>query len=194
MSRTDSRSAILDKARALFSEHGYQKVSIRDIATAAGVSPSLVMKHYRSKAELFNELGPNEIPLAELDLPRSELGRALVQKILTRREHNVRDPLLVAVSHVRESPDPERTREEMRERFLTRLGDLIGDTTSDRRHASAIACQLIGLAEGVRLLGLFPTDEVSRDAVLDLYGPLVQQPIDACALACPAPEEPRPAD
>lgn len=194
MSRTDSRSTILDSARSLFSEHGYQQVSIRDIATAAGVSPSLVMKHYRSKAELFNELGPNEIPLAELDLPRSELGRALVQKILTRREHDVRDPLLVAVSHVRESPDPDRTRGEVRERFLTRLGELIGDTTPDRRHASAIACQLIGLAEGVRLLGLFPTDEVSREAVLDLYGPLVQQPIDACAPDRTAPAEPPPAD
>lgn len=194
MSRTDSRSTILASARTLFSEHGYHRVSIRDIATAAGVSPSLVMKHYRSKAELFNELGPNEIPLAELDLPRSELGRALVQKILTRREHDVRDPLLVAISHVRESPDPDRTREEVRERFLTRLGALIGDTTPDRRHASAIACQLIGLAEGIRLLGLFPTDEISRETVLDLYGPLIQQPIDACAHAHPAPEEPPPAD
>lgn len=194
MSRADSRSTILDSARTLFSEHGYHRVSIRDIATAAGVSPSLVMKHYRSKAELFNELGPNEIPLAELDLPRSELGRALVQKILTRREHDVRDPLLVAISHVRESPDPDRTREEVRERFLTRLGALIGDTTPDRRHASAIACQLIGLAEGIRLLGLFPTDEISRETVLDLYGPLIQQPIDACAHAHPTPEEPPPAD
>ncbi|SIO87766.1 TetR family transcriptional regulator [Nocardiopsis sp. JB363] len=194
MSRPDSRSTILDSARSLFAEHGYQEVTIRDIATTAGVSPSLVMKHYRSKAELFNELGPNDIPLAELDLPRSELGRALVQKILTRREHDVRDPLLVAVSHVRESPDPDRTREEVRQQLLTRFGDLIGDTTTDRRYVSAVACQLIGLAEGIRLMGMFPANEVSREAVMDLYGPLVQQPIDSCALVCAAPEEPRPAD
>lgn len=184
MSRPDSRSTILDHARALFSEHGYQEVTIRDIAAAAGVSPSLVMKHYRSKAELFNELGPNEIPLAELDLPRSELGRALVQKILTRREHDVPDPLLVALSHVRESPEPERTREEVRGRLLLRFGELIGDTTPDHRYASAVASQVIGLAEGVRLMGLFPLEEYSRSAVLDLYGPLVQQPIDACARDC----------
>ena len=194
MSRPDSRSTILDSARSLFAEHGYQQVSIRDIATAAGVSPSLVMKHYRSKAELFNELGPNDIPLAELDLPRSELGRALVQKILTRREHDVRDPLLVAVSRVRESPDPDRTREEVRQRLLTRFGDLIGDTTPDHRYVSAVSCQLIGLAEGIRLMGMFPTDDVSRETVMDLYGPLIQQPIDACALVCATPEEPRPAD
>ena len=45
MSRPDSRSAILEAARELFSEHGYKEVTIRDIATAAGVSPALVMKH-----------------------------------------------------------------------------------------------------------------------------------------------------
>ena len=181
MSRPDSRSSILDAARELFSEHGYQAVTIRDIATSAGVSPALVMKHYRSKAELFNEMGPNDLPLAELDLPRSQLGRALVQKVLTRREHGVPDPLLVAVSHMRESPDPDRTREEVRERLLVRVGDLIGDTTPDRRHASAVACQVLGLAEGVRVLGLFPADAISRDELLDLYGPLVQKQIDACA-------------
>src|SRR5699024_5692366 len=114
MNKPDSRSTILGAARQLFSEHGYQAVTIRDIATAARVYPALMMKHYRSKAELFNEMGPNDIPLAELDLPRSQLGRALVQKILTRREHGISDPLLVAVSHVRESPEPHRTREEVR--------------------------------------------------------------------------------
>lgn len=188
MSAPDSRGTILNAARELFSEHGYTAVTIRDIATAAGVSPSLVMKHYRSKAELFNEMGPNDIPLAELDLPRSQLGRALVQKILTRREHGVSDPLLVAVSHVRESPEPDRTREELRELLLYRFGDLIGDTTHDRRYASAVASQILGLAEGVRVLGLFPTEEVSREDLLDLYGPLVQQQIDACtALQGPGP-------
>lgn len=190
MSRPDSRSSILDAARELFSEHGYQAVTIRDIATSAGVSPALVMKHYRSKAELFNEMGSNDIPLAELDLPRSQLGRALVQKVLTRREHGVPDPLLVALSHARESPDPQRTREEIRERLLLRVSDLIGDTTPDRRHASAVICQMLGLAEGVRGLGLFPAESISRDELLDLYGPLVQQQIDAC----PPPEEPHPTD
>ncbi|WP_017606834.1 TetR/AcrR family transcriptional regulator [Nocardiopsis alkaliphila] len=194
MSRPDSRSTILDAARELFSEHGYKEVTIRDIATAAGVSPALVMKHYRSKAELFNELGPNDIPLAELDLPRSQIGRALVQKVLTRREHDVADPLLIALSHVRDSPDPDRTRQEVRGRVLKRFGDLIGDTTPDRRYAATVAGQILGLAEGVRTLGLFPADELSREEVLDLYGPLVQSQIEACARACASTETPRPTD
>ncbi|WP_150242780.1 TetR/AcrR family transcriptional regulator [Nocardiopsis quinghaiensis] len=185
MTRPDSRSTIIAAARELFSEHGYKGVTIRDIAAAAGVSPALVIKHYRGKAELFNEMGPHEVPLAELDLPRSGMGRALVQKVLTRREHGVPDGWLVAASHVRDSPEPDRSREETRGKLLDGVSALIGDTTPERRYASAICCQMLGLAEGVRVLGMFPDDEVPRDELLELYAPIVQQQVDACARACP---------
>lgn len=186
MTRPDSRSTIITAARQLFAEHGYNGVTIRDIATAAGVSPALVIKHYRSKAELFNEMGPHDISFAELDLPRSGMGRVLVQKVLTRREHGLADGWLVAAAHVRESPEPDRSREAMRRNLLDRVSSLIGDTTPERRYASAISCQMIGLAEGIRVLGMFPTEEISRDGLLELYAPIVQEQVDACARACPA--------
>lgn len=183
MTGTDSRSTIVAAARRLFFEHGYKKVTVRDIAAAAGVSPALVIKHYGSKAQLFNEVGPHEIPLAELDLPRSAIGRALVQKVLARREHGAPEGWLVATAHVRESPEPDRSREEVRAKLLDSVCALIGDTTPERRYASAISCQVLGLAEGVRVLGMFPEEEISRDELLDLYAPLIQQQVDACARA-----------
>lgn len=184
MTRPDSRSAIITAARELFAEHGYSGVTIRDIAATAGVSPALVIKHYRSKAELFNVMGPHDIPLTELGLPRSDIGRALVQKVLTRHEHGVADGWLVAASHVRESPEPDRYREAMRKKVLDSVSALIGDTTPERRYASAITCQMLGLAEGIRVLGMFPADEVSRDELLGLYAPIVQKQVDSCARAC----------
>jgi len=51
------------------------------------------------------------------------------------------------------------------------------------------ACRWHGLAEGIRGLGLFASEEVSREPLLDLYGPVVQQQIDACtALQGPGPD------
>ncbi|WP_017572215.1 TetR/AcrR family transcriptional regulator [Nocardiopsis halotolerans] len=185
MTGTDSRGAIIDAARELFFERGYNGVTIRDIATAAGVSPALVIKHHHSKAALFNEVGPHDIPLAELDLPRSEMGRALVRKILARRERGVPESWLSAAAHVRESPDPDRSREETRDRLLESVSALIGDTTPERRYAGVVCCQLLGLAEGVRVLGMFPVEEVSRDDLLDLYAPIIQRQIDACARSRP---------
>ncbi|APT85418.1 TetR/AcrR family transcriptional regulator [Corynebacterium aquilae] len=48
-----ARDRIVECARELFSAHSYADVSVKDIADAAGVSTSLVMKHGVSKERLF---------------------------------------------------------------------------------------------------------------------------------------------
>ncbi|MGH7912711.1 MAG: TetR/AcrR family transcriptional regulator [Candidatus Dormibacteraceae bacterium] len=47
-----ARAAIRDEALRLFAEHGPDAVTIRQIASAASVSPALVMHHYGSKTGL----------------------------------------------------------------------------------------------------------------------------------------------
>lgn len=47
-----ARAAIRDRALVLFAEHGPDAVTIRQIATAADVSPALVLHHYGSKQGL----------------------------------------------------------------------------------------------------------------------------------------------
>ncbi|MBC3192286.1 TetR/AcrR family transcriptional regulator [Pseudonocardia sp. C8] len=44
-----ARARIRDEALRLFADHGPDAVTVRDIATAAGVSPALVVRHYGSK-------------------------------------------------------------------------------------------------------------------------------------------------
>lgn len=44
-----ARARIRDEALRLFGEHGPDAVTIRAIASAAGVSPALVLRHYESK-------------------------------------------------------------------------------------------------------------------------------------------------
>jgi AcrR family transcriptional regulator len=44
-----ARAKIRDEALRLFGERGPDAVTVRDIAAAAGVSPALVIRHYRSK-------------------------------------------------------------------------------------------------------------------------------------------------
>ena len=43
---------IRETAMGLFAERGVAAVSVRDVAEAAGVSPSLVIHHYKSKEGL----------------------------------------------------------------------------------------------------------------------------------------------
>ncbi|MET8869210.1 TetR family transcriptional regulator [Nonomuraea sp. NPDC004580] len=49
--RTEAR--ILDAARSLFADMGYERATIRAVAKAAGVDPALVMQYFGSKQELF---------------------------------------------------------------------------------------------------------------------------------------------
>lgn len=154
---------------------------MRDIATAARVSPALVIKLFGSKAELFAEVGAVSVPLSELRLPRESLGRALVQRLLTRRENGSPEPWATVVHTIREAPDPRTAADTTTDEWLSAIATLIGDTTVERVHAAIVISLLIGLAEGVRVLGLLPEREISRDELADLYGPIVQRQIDACA-------------
>jgi AcrR family transcriptional regulator len=51
--RTEGR--ILDAARALFAEVGFERATIRAVARAAEVDPALVMQYFGSKQELFRQ-------------------------------------------------------------------------------------------------------------------------------------------
>ncbi|ORA38585.1 TetR/AcrR family transcriptional regulator [Mycobacterium aquaticum] len=48
-----ARARIRDEALRLFAERGADAVTMRDIAAAAGVSPALLIRHYRSKDGLL---------------------------------------------------------------------------------------------------------------------------------------------
>ncbi len=47
---------LLETAEGLFTEHGYQAVSIRDIAQASGVTNAALYYHFPNKEALFDEV------------------------------------------------------------------------------------------------------------------------------------------
>lgn len=78
-----SESAILDAARALFAEHGYDRTTIRAVAERAGVDPALVMQHFSSKDRLFASAARWSVPVEDLvQASREELPRAALQHVL----------------------------------------------------------------------------------------------------------------
>ena len=50
----DRRGQILEKATALFSKEGYDKVTIRSLASACGISEPALYRHFTSKDELYS--------------------------------------------------------------------------------------------------------------------------------------------
>ena len=50
----ERRRRLLDAGTALFAEHAFEEISMRQVAEAAGVSKALLYHYFPSKAELFN--------------------------------------------------------------------------------------------------------------------------------------------
>ena len=82
-----TRQKVLDAARALFAERGYEPATIRDIAKGAGMSTGAVFANFQDKAELF------EAVLSE-DL--AKLAETL--KAAAAAETSVRGRLLAALT------------------------------------------------------------------------------------------------
>jgi AcrR family transcriptional regulator len=56
MAKLRTRNIVLEAAKRLFTERGYGPATVRDIATAAGMSTGAVFANFTDKADLFNEV------------------------------------------------------------------------------------------------------------------------------------------
>lgn len=101
MCSTDDRktaAVIRDAAMELFAERGASRVTVREIASAAGVSPGLVIHHFGSKDGLRATLDRRaaefvDALLAELTLLQEEGGTASLGALLADRLE--REPALL---------------------------------------------------------------------------------------------------
>lgn len=85
---TQTRQAIIDAARGMFSSHGYDAVSLRAIARQAGVDPALVHHFFDGKSDLFAAamrlpVDPAPFITALLAGDRDTLGERLVFALVT---------------------------------------------------------------------------------------------------------------
>ena len=82
-SSVDTRARILGAARRLFSKNGYERTTIRAVATAADIDPSMVMRYFVNKERLFTAAATIDLKFPDLsDLPRRNAGIAIIEHFL----------------------------------------------------------------------------------------------------------------
>lgn len=88
MKRSDAtRERILAAARALFSEQGFDRTTIRAVAAAAAINPSMVIRYYGSKEGLFAAATDLDLRVADLAaVPVDIRGETVVERFLDRWE------------------------------------------------------------------------------------------------------------
>ncbi len=89
-----TRKQILDASLRLFSERGFARTTVRDIARAAGITDAAIFYHFQSKRDLLEALVEERGIVARLqELERAAADLPLQQNLLwmTRRAINIMD-------------------------------------------------------------------------------------------------------
>jgi AcrR family transcriptional regulator len=178
----DTRRSILDAARTAFAERGFDKASIRAIATAAGVDPALVHHYFGTKERLFlasmdSPIDPAEVVPKALSGPREEAGERLVRTVLSVWDSPAG---AAAVALLRSAMSNEWTARLMREfvvtqvlrRAVAELG-LEGDDVPLR--TTLVATQVAGLAVVRYVLKVEPVASTDPETLVRAVGPTVQR-------------------
>ena len=89
-----TRQALRDAATALFAERGYDRTTVRDIATRAGVNQALLFRYFGSKEALFEEATAGHPPQ---DVEPGQLFAEMLDNLLDPSSAARRDQVLTAL-------------------------------------------------------------------------------------------------
>ncbi|WP_432082035.1 TetR family transcriptional regulator [Streptomyces sp. WAC 04229] len=178
--RSDStRAAILDAARERFAADGYERATIRAIARDARIDPSMVMRYYGNKEGLFAAAVAIDLALPDLsELPREEVGRALMTHFLSRWEENEVLTALLRAGTTNQA-GAERMQGIFRDQVLPVALRVCPDPEQAPARAALVATQVLGLALTRYILRFPPAVALHREEVLAWLAPTLQRYLTA---------------
>jgi AcrR family transcriptional regulator len=168
-----TKAVILAAARERFAESGFEAATIRAIAADANIDPSMVMRYFGNKDQLFAAAAEFDLRFPDLsEVSPDELGRALVTHFLTRWEED--DALVVLL---RSSTTNAEAAIRMKDIFAAQLMPAIAKFVPDDapRRAGLIATQVLGMALCRFVLRLPPVVAMSSEELVEWLGPTLQR-------------------
>ena len=176
--RTEAR--ILEAATRLFVESGYERVTIRGIASEAGVDAGLVMHYFGSKQELFQRVtqaSPAQ-PLGGTPEQVSEQILALLADSLTNEPVQSLAVLRSMLTH----PEAAQVAQEGAAHYRAQISRSIPAADADTR-AALISAIMIGVIVSRHLLKADSLADASPQQIVGLLRPCLR----SLTLADPSP-------
>jgi AcrR family transcriptional regulator len=181
-----SRDAVLTAAKQRFAEQGYEKTTLRQIATDAHVDASMVLYLFGSKDELFREamrliIDPQRLVDAIAGGDADDLGTRLVRTYLSIWDHPETGASMVAMlSSATSNPDANQAfRDFMREYVLTAVSGALGGGPDTRLRAVLAATNMIGTVFLRYIMRVGPLAEVTTEEAVRMIAPSVQRYLTA---------------
>ncbi|MEU0252799.1 TetR family transcriptional regulator [Streptomyces sp. NPDC006184] len=170
--RRATEARILGSARELFAEKGFDRTTIRAVATAAGVDPALVMQYFGSKRELFTRVAQT-LPA----LPAATGTDALVEQLLASLGLGLgglpEGALAVMRSMLTDPAAADQVRDTLGRQIDTVAAALPPAADPELRAALAVST-LLGVTIGHQLLGLPPLKDAPADRTAALLRPALR--------------------
>ena len=170
-----AREAILHAARARFGAEGYDRATVRGIAADAGIDPSMVMRYFGSKRQLFAVAAEFDLRLPDLvSTPREEAGHVLATHLLARWEDDDALKILLRTA-VTDDEAAARMRSIFVEQLTPMITALTGDPADALPRAGLVASQALGVALTRYVLELPPVVTMTPAELVEWVAPTLQR-------------------
>ena len=174
-SSEQTKALILAAARERFAADGYERATIRAIATDARIDPAMVMRYFGSKEKLFAVAAEFDLRLPDLTaIDREQVGAALVRHFLERWEADDALQALLRTAVTNEAV-AERTRAIFAEQLAPLVVKLTGDPEQTPIRAALVGAQILGIALVRYILAFPPAQMMSGDETVAWLGPTIQR-------------------
>jgi AcrR family transcriptional regulator len=169
--RQATEARILTAARRLFGQHGFDRTTIRAIATEAGSDPGLVMRYFGSKEKLFAQAAA--IPA---DGPIEGSPEQIAQQLTAALADKLADEPTAALAALRAMFSHPEAAEEVRAAMTSQQRQVAAQLRGNDAvlRSGVIGALTLGLVIGRHLVRLDGLD-ASPEELTALVGPLIEE-------------------
>ena len=175
-----TKARLLESARLVFSEKGYEGSGLREICRNAGVDQALVKRYFGSKEALFREIFAVDSWLNQIGVERKdELGKAIADFWLGRPHDNAGfDATMALLKSVGSHQVNAQLREVVEDQHVDQLAKLIGGRNSKQR-AALIISQIIEIDVSRRVLEVESMSHKHKNTIRDMWASQIQSLVDS---------------
>lgn len=177
----DSRAQILQAARELFAEQGFDRASMRAIAGRAGVDAGLIYYHFEGKDDLLK--AALTLPTVGAGLPRPipadcpDPGAQLVSVVLHLwdDDEEFRQQATATIRTALSHPAAAATVRPMHEAFVRELISQVVAPDQQRLRAALIGSHILGLMIGRHIASFPAVAEASVETLVAASAPTINR-------------------
>ncbi|BDU18130.1 TetR family transcriptional regulator [Lysobacter auxotrophicus] len=171
-----TRQRLLLAARKAFSDRGFERTTVREIADDANANPALINRYFGGKEQLFAEAVAIDLALPDLSkVEKASMGRALIAHFFHKWEGSEQDDLLRTLIRAAATHEvaASRVRAILTDQVQVMVERVAGQHRAHER-ACLIATQILGLAYARYVIGL-SNEDLPRDTIAGMVGDTIQR-------------------